>query len=206
MTTKAAPRLRPTRRSRACLGSITTRTASTGMMPLSVAPLYRLARRRGRRAIRTHPCTTFLGKTLTYREIGETGGARHARVAAARRTQGHQGRSVPAELADLHRLLLRRAEGRRDGRQLQPSLHRRRADAAGEGQRHRADGDARLAGAVRQGRGAARSGMPEARRRLLLPGAAAGDQGRRCSGCSSRRIWRGRWPRRRARRSSSKPR
>ena len=145
--------------------------------PLSVAPLYRLLDD-AVAAYPNHPCTTFLGKTLTYREIGEkvdraTRGLQRLGV-----RKGIQGRSVPAELADLHRLLLRRDEGWRDGRQLQPSLHRRRVDAAGEGQRHRADGDARLAGAVRQGGGAARGGMPEARRRRLLPRTSAGDQGR----------------------------
>ncbi len=146
-------------------------------MPLSVAPLYRLLDD----AVAAYPEPPLhdLPRQDTHlsRDRRE-GRPRHARAAAARRAQRHQSRSVPAELADLHRLLLCRDEGRRDGRQLQPPLHRRRADPAGEGQRHRADGDARLAGAVRQGGGAARCRVPEARRRCLLPGTSAGDQGR----------------------------
>ena len=85
------------------------------------------ARRGGRQATAALPCTNFLGKTLTYAEIGRLVDARRGRAAAARRQEGNQGRAVPAQLADLHRLLLRRAEGRRHGRQLQPALHGQRA-------------------------------------------------------------------------------
>ena len=84
-----------------------------------------------------------------------------------------------------------------------PLYTRQRARRPGQGQRHRAHGDARPQGAVRQGRGAAAVAAC-----CRAPSCARSRRCCRrrrpcCSGCSSRRTWRGRWPRRRASTSCS---
>ena len=160
-------------------------------MPLKVAPLYRLLDDAA--AGFPHlPCTNFLGKTLTYREIGVQVERATRGLAAARRPQGDKGRAVPAQLA--------RPSSSSSSPCSRPAgtvVNFNPLYTVAELTHQVKDSDTELmvtldlTGAVRQGRGAARGGLPEARRRRLLPGAAAGRQGRRCSGCSSRRSWRG---------------
>ena len=206
MTTTGRHRLRPTRRSRDALAQSlpARRRLAHAVQGRAAIPA---ARRRGRPISPICPAPTSSARPSPTREIGAAGRARPAGLAAAWRAQGDQGRPVPAQLADLHRLLLCRAQSRRHGRQLQPSLYRRGADPAGEGQRHRADGDARPQVLFDKVEALLRGGLPQARGRLLIPGAAARRQGRRCSGCSrSKELARAALPRRRARRSCSRPR
>ena len=76
----------------------------------------------------SRPAPTSSARSLTLRRDRHASSiARPPGLQTARRQEGHQGRALPAELPDLHRLLLRHAQGRRHGRQLQPPLHARGA-------------------------------------------------------------------------------
>ena len=127
-------------------------------MPLKVAPLYRLARRRGRRH-RALPCTNFLGKTLTY--------ARDRRAWSTRATAGLQrlgvkkGTKVGLFLPNSPTFIVYFFAVLKAGGTIvnyNPLYTVSELAVPGQGQRHRTDGDARPAGAVRQGRGAAAVG------------------------------------------------
>ncbi len=105
---------------------------------------------------------------------GPAGRCGGARVTEPRRRQRDQGRPLPAELPDLHRLLLRGAESWRHGRQLQSAVHGRGARLPGQGQRDRDHGHTRPQDAVREGRRAARQWRTAARRRVLVCQSPAG--------------------------------
>ena len=156
-------------------------------MPLDVAPLYCLLDD----AVAKYgalPCTNFLGKILSYAEIGAL-----VDQAAAGPADAMASRKAPKSACFCPTrptfiiYYFADAESRRHGRQLQSALYARGADLPGQGQRHRDHGDARSQAAVRQGRGAAAVEGPSrarscARSPPLLPAANLC-----CSGCSTRR-------------------
>ena len=63
------------------------------------------------------PAIDFMGKRLSYRELGDYV-SRCMRAAAAWREAGRARRPVPSEYTALHHCVLRGAEGRRNGGQL----------------------------------------------------------------------------------------
>ena len=116
--------------------------ASTGTCRMFARPLHQLLDDAVAQFHAT-PCTNFLGKTLTYREIGHM----VDRAAAGLQKLGvKKGTKVGLFLPNWPTFIVYYfavAQSRRHGRQLQPPLHARGADLPGQGQRDRADGHAR---------------------------------------------------------------
>ena len=101
-------------------------------------------------------CTYFMGKRLSFAEIGSLSDRAAKGLQALGVQRRRQGWAPDAQLASLRRLLLRHPQGRRHGRQFQSPLQPGGARAPGPRQRHQDHGDARPCRHLRQGRGAAR--------------------------------------------------
>ena len=126
---------------------------------LEPKPLFSAARRGGR-ALPGAAMPRLSRPQIELQGDRPAGRPRRQGLSDAGRAQGRARRAVPAELHLLRRLLLRRAQGRRHGGQLQPALRRARDRAPDRGFRDLDHGHLEHQGALSQGRAAPAGHLP----------------------------------------------